>query len=118
MGRMRHLRRTGYEPVQARSPLRMRLALAVCGVVWGAAAAAGFAVYHQTGWAALCAVIAAVACLDAVLVIRHIRQGPHYQPGRSIPPYRPVDPGTGRRRGGDAGRTAAHGRRGPYDDRG
>lgn len=113
---MRHLRRTGYEPAQARSPLRMRLALAVCGVVWGAAAAAGFAVYHQPGWAAVCAVIAAVALLDALLVIRHIRQGPHYQPGRSIPPYRPVD--SGPERGRDADRPAAHGRRGPYDDRG
>jgi hypothetical protein len=93
MGRMGHLRRTGYEPVQARSPLRLRLGLAVCGVVWGAAAAAGFAVAGQPGWAAVCAVVAALACVDAMVVVRHIRQGPHYQPGRSIPPYRPADSG-------------------------
>ncbi|OSC54889.1 hypothetical protein B5181_36695, partial [Streptomyces sp. 4F] len=24
-----------------------------------------------------------------VVVLRRIRQGPHYQPGRDIPPYRP-----------------------------
>ena len=24
-------------------------------------------------------------------VVRHIRQGPHWQPGRDIPPYRPVE---------------------------
>jgi hypothetical protein len=91
MGQMRHPRRTGYEPVQARSPLRLRLGLAVCGVVWGAAAAVGFALVDQPGWAAVCAVIAAVACVDVALVIRHIRQGPHYQPGHDVPPYWPPD---------------------------
>lgn len=95
MGRMH---RTGYEPTQARSPLRLRLALAVCGVVWGVAAAVGFALVHQPGWAGVCAAIALVAAVDTVIVIRHIRQGPHYQPGRSIPPYRPVEPGPPRPR--------------------
>ena len=33
--------RTGYEPVQARSPLRLRLGLAVCGLVWAGAGAVG-----------------------------------------------------------------------------
>ncbi len=84
--------RTGDEPAHARSPLRLRLGLALCGVVWGTAAAVGFAVLGQPGWAAFCALVAAVAAIDAVLVVRRIRQGPHFQPGRDIPPYRPVEP--------------------------
>jgi hypothetical protein len=93
------MRRTGYEPTQARSPLRLRLGLAVCGLVWGIAAAVGFAAFGQPGWAAFCAVIAAVAAADCAIVVRHMRQGPHYQPGRSVPPYRPVDgPGSRQRR--------------------
>ncbi|SHM55162.1 DUF6343 family protein [Actinacidiphila paucisporea] len=85
------MRRTGYEPTQARSPLRLRLGLAVCGLVWGIAAAIGFAAYDQPGWAGFCAAIAAVAAADCLIVVRHMRQGPHYQPGRDIPPYRPAD---------------------------
>ncbi|MEV6006532.1 DUF6343 family protein [Streptomyces sp. NPDC051976] len=84
--------RTGYEPVQARSPLRMRLGLALCGLVWAGAGAVGFALEHQPGWAAALAAIALLAAVDIVIVVRHIRQGPHYQPGRGIPPYRPVEP--------------------------
>ncbi|WP_307795415.1 DUF6343 family protein [Actinacidiphila acididurans] len=106
------MRRTGYEPTQARSPLRLRLGLALCGLVWGIAAAVGFAAFHQPGWAAVCAVIAALAALDAALVIRHIRQGPHYQPGRSIPPYRPVDSERRGRR-----HRVGQGPQGPYDRR-
>jgi hypothetical protein len=83
--------RTGSEPVQARSPLRLRLGLALCGVVWGAAAAVGFALTGHPGFAAAVAAIGALALADAVVVVRHIRQGAHYQPGRSIPPYRPVE---------------------------
>ncbi|WP_333770913.1 DUF6343 family protein [Streptomyces sp. IBSBF 2435] len=85
------MRRTGYEPTQARSPLRLRLGLAVCGVVWGIGAAIGFALFAQPGWAALCAVIAAIAAADCVIVVRHMRQGARYQPGRDVPPYPPVD---------------------------
>ena len=84
--------RTGYEPVQARSPLRMRLGLAVCGLIWASAGAVGFALASQPGWAAALALIALLAAVDIVIVVRHIRQGPHYQPGRGIPPYRPVEP--------------------------
>ncbi|MBM9507100.1 hypothetical protein ITX44_21715 [Streptomyces sp. KK5PA1] len=109
---MSAMRRTGYEPTQARSPLRLRLGLALCGLVWGIAAAVGFAAFHQPGWAAVCAVIAALAALDAALVIRHIRQGPHYQPGRSIPPYRPVDSERRGRR-----HRVGQGPQGPYDRR-
>ncbi|WP_043181417.1 DUF6343 family protein [Streptomyces sp. NRRL F-5123] len=84
------MRRTGYEPTQARSPLRLRFGLAVCGLVWGIAAAVGFAFFGQPGWAAFCAAIAALAAADCVVVVRHMRQGPHYQPGRDVPPYEPV----------------------------
>jgi Family of unknown function (DUF6343) len=85
------MRRTGYEPTQARSPLRLRLGLAVCGVVWGIAAAVGFALLAQPGWAALCALIAAVAAVDTAVVVHRMHQGAHFQPGRDIPPYRPVE---------------------------
>lgn len=83
--------RTGNEPTHARSALRLRLGLAVCGVMWGIAAAVGFAVFGQPGWAAFCALVAAVAAIDTLVVVRHIRQGPHFQPGRDVPPYRPVE---------------------------
>lgn len=86
------MRRTGYEPTQARSPLRLRLGLAVCGLVWGIAAAVGFAVFDQPGWAGLCAAIAALAVVDCAVVVRRMRQGAHYQPGRGVPPYPPADP--------------------------
>jgi hypothetical protein len=89
---MARMRRTGYEPVQARSPLRLRLGLAVCGVVWGIAGAVGFAVAGQPGWTWALAAVALVAAIDALVVVRRIRQGPHYQPGRTVPPYRPADP--------------------------
>lgn len=88
--------RTGSEPVQARSPLRLRLALALFGLVWAAIASAGFAVAGQPGWAGVIAAIGLLALLDVIVVTRHIRQGPHYQPGRDVPPYRPVET----RRGG------------------
>lgn len=88
--------RTGSEPVQARSPLRLRLTLAVCGVVWATVAAIGFALAGQPGWTGVISAIGALALADAVVVIRHIRQGPHYQPGRDVPPYRPAE--TRRRR--------------------
>jgi hypothetical protein len=88
---MVRMHRTGCEPTQARSPLRLRLGLAICGMVWGVAAAVGFALAGLSGWAAVCAVIAALAAVDSLVVIRHIRQGPRYQPGRGVPPYHPVE---------------------------
>lgn len=84
--------RSGYEPIQARSPLRLRLGLAVCGVVWGIAAAVGFALFGLPAWAGLCALIAAVAAVDTLVVVHRMHQGAHYQPGRDVPPYRPVEP--------------------------
>ncbi|MYS18894.1 hypothetical protein GA0115240_10167 [Streptomyces sp. DvalAA-14] len=83
------MRRSGSEPTQARSPLRLRLGLALFGVVWGAGAAFGFAWAGEPGWAALLAFIGFLAAVDAVLVIRRFRQGARYQPGRDVPPYDP-----------------------------
>jgi hypothetical protein len=85
--------RTGNEPATARSPLRLRLGLAIFGAVVCAAAAIVFGVLGYTGWAAVFGVIAFVACVNTGVVIARIRQGPHYQPGPDIPPYeapRPV----------------------------
>jgi hypothetical protein len=84
--------RTGSEPRQARSPLRLRLTLAILGFVWATAAAVGFALASQPGWAGICAAIAAIAVVDTAVVVHRIHQGAHYQPGRDVPPYRPVEP--------------------------
>jgi hypothetical protein len=32
-----------------------------------------------------------VITVDLAMILRHVRQGPHYQPGRDIPPYRPPE---------------------------
>lgn len=82
--------RTGDEPVHARSPLRMRLGLATWGLLWTLGGAVAFAVVGRPGWAAACGALAVVTLVDLVLVIRHIRQGPHYQPGPDVPPYAPL----------------------------
>ncbi|WNI18657.1 DUF6343 family protein [Actinacidiphila sp. ITFR-21] len=85
------MRRGGSEPVQARSPLRLRLGLALLGVGCGTAAAVGFALAGRPGRAAVLAAVAALAAVDAVVVLRRIRQGARYQPGREVPPYRPAE---------------------------
>lgn len=87
---MPHLQRTGDEPAHARSPLRMRFWLALWGLLWMIAGTIGFAAIGYPGWAAACAALGAATAIDLMLVIRHIRQGPHYQPGREIPPYHPL----------------------------
>ncbi|MEU5719765.1 DUF6343 family protein [Streptomyces sp. NPDC020403] len=81
--------RTGSEPATARSPLRMRFWLSLWGMVWAAFGLAAFLVTGRPGWAAACAVLLVVTVTDCCLVVRHIRQGPHYQPGRDVPPYEP-----------------------------
>ncbi|MFD3682557.1 DUF6343 family protein [Streptomyces sp. NPDC058613] len=83
------MRRTGNEPVTARSPLRLRFWLSLWGLIWAAAGTALFALAGRPGWAAACGVIALLAAVDLAVVVRHIRQGPHYQPGRDVPPYEP-----------------------------
>jgi hypothetical protein len=82
--------RTGDEPAHARSPLRMRLWLAAWGLLWTAGGTVAFALAGRPGWAAACAALAVITLIDLALIIRHIRQGPHYQPGRQVPPYAPV----------------------------
>ncbi|MEV0035464.1 DUF6343 family protein [Streptomyces sp. NPDC050804] len=81
--------RTGSEPTTARSPLRMRLWLSIWGLIWTALGTSLLAVAGRTGWAVACGVLFVIVATDLVLVVRHIRQGPHYQPGRDIPPYEP-----------------------------
>ncbi|MEU9120683.1 DUF6343 family protein [Streptomyces sp. NPDC048506] len=81
--------RTGDEPLHARSPLRMRCGLALWGLLWAIAGAVAFADFGRPEWAAACATLALVAATDLVMVIRHIHQGAHYQPGRDVPPYEP-----------------------------
>lgn len=85
--------RTGNEPVTARSPLRLRWWLSLWGLLWAAGGTAVFSLAGRPGWAAACGALALLAAVDLVVVTRHIRQGPHYQPGRDVPPYAPP-PGT------------------------
>ncbi|MFI9120785.1 DUF6343 family protein [Streptomyces bikiniensis] len=88
--------RTGSEPVTARSPLRMRFWLSVWGLLWAAFGTVAFVLVGRAGWAAACGVLFLVVLVDLVLVVRRMRQGPHWQPGRDVPPYDP-DSGGGRR---------------------
>ncbi|MFI7100308.1 DUF6343 family protein [Streptomyces sp. NPDC050161] len=81
--------RTGNEPLHARSPLKIRCGLALWGLLWAVAGTVAFVVAGRPEWAAACAVLAAITATDLTLVIRHIHQGAHYQPGKEIPPYEP-----------------------------
>ncbi|MFE0775376.1 DUF6343 family protein [Streptomyces sp. NPDC058861] len=89
--------RTGNEPVTARSPLRMRFWLSVWGLLWAAFGTIAFALVGRPGWAAACGVLFLVVLVDMVLVVRRMRQGPHWQPGRDVPPYGPGRSGDGKR---------------------
>jgi len=93
--------RTGSEPSQARSALRLRVSLAVFGLACAAAGVVVFAVVGNTGWMVGFVVLGLITALDLAKVINRIRQGPHYQPGATTPPYRsvesPGDPGASRR---------------------
>ncbi|MBW5486177.1 DUF6343 family protein [Streptomyces bambusae] len=81
--------RSGNEPVTARSPLRLRLWLSVWGLLWALGGTAAFALAGRAGWAAACGVLALLVAVDLVMIVRHIRQGPHWQPGPDVPPYEP-----------------------------
>ncbi|GGY91750.1 hypothetical protein CP967_26160 [Streptomyces nitrosporeus] len=81
--------RTGSEPSTARSPLRMRLWLSLWGVAWATFGLVAFWVAGRPGWAAACGVLLLLVAVDLLVVIRRIRQGPRYQPGRDVPPYDP-----------------------------
>ncbi|MFF0228094.1 DUF6343 family protein [Streptomyces sp. NPDC004629] len=81
--------RTGSEPSTARSALRARFWLSVWGVAWAIFGTAVFALLDRTGWAIACGLLWLVTTVDLIMIVRHIRQGPHYQPGRDVPPYAP-----------------------------
>jgi Family of unknown function (DUF6343)/Protein of unknown function (DUF3099) len=82
--------RTGDEPSHARSPLRLRLALAVFGLGCAIIGCAIFAALDTTGWLIASIALGLVAIADMIIVLGHIHAGAHYQPGRGIPPYQPV----------------------------
>ena len=87
-----HPPRTGSEPLTARSPLRMRLWFSVWGLLWTAFGTVAFALTGRMGWAVACGVLLLIVLADLAWVVHRMRQGPHFQPGRDIPPYRPSDP--------------------------
>lgn len=82
--------RSGDEPVHARSPLRLRFWLALWGTLWMIAGTVFFVAVDQPVWAAVTAALAAITTVDIVVVVRHMRQGPRFQPGRDVPPYEPI----------------------------
>ncbi len=81
--------RSGNEPITARSPLRLRFWLGLWGLLWAVGGIVAFAVIGRPGWAIACGVLLLVVVTDLFMVVRHIRQGPHFQPGRDVPPYTP-----------------------------
>ncbi|GAB3169641.1 DUF6343 family protein [Streptomyces incanus] len=81
--------RTGSEPRTARSALRMRFWLSVWGEVWTVFGTVAFALAGYPGWALVCALLWLVVTIDLIVIVRHLRQGAHYQPGRDVPPYEP-----------------------------
>jgi Family of unknown function (DUF6343)/Protein of unknown function (DUF3099) len=84
--------RGGGEPIQARSALRLRVALAMFGLVCAVIGAVALRLIGQIGWMIAFIVLGVIAAVDLVVVAARIRQGPHYQPDAAVPPYRPVDP--------------------------
>jgi hypothetical protein len=84
--------RTGNEPSTARSPLRLRLGLALFGLVTSVAAVGLLAGRAPLVFVLLFAALGLSAAVDVAVVLRHLRQGPHFQPGPQIPPYRAAEP--------------------------
>lgn len=84
--------RSGDEPDHARSPQGLRLGVAVAGLLVSLGVGALFLRDRVVWGIALCAAGALASAVDGVLAVRRIRQGPHFQPGRDVPPYRPVLP--------------------------
>jgi len=81
--------RTGNEPTTARSPLRLRLGLSLWGLAWAVFGLTLFTLAGHPGWAAACGLLLLLILVDITVIVHHIHQGPHYQPGRDIPPYEP-----------------------------
>lgn len=82
--------RTGDEPAHARSALGLRLGLTLAGTVLWAGASALMLSAGMVAPGVVFAVIAVVSAANAAFVVHRIRQGPHFQPTRSVPPYRPL----------------------------
>jgi hypothetical protein len=77
--------------MHARSALGLRLALTVAGFAcWGVAAVIMLAAGEDV-LALVFGLVAILAVVNAGVVVHRMRQGPHWQPGRSTPPYHPVD---------------------------
>ncbi|GGN69035.1 hypothetical protein GCM10011579_042940 [Streptomyces albiflavescens] len=85
--------RTGSEPTTARSALRLRFWLSLWGLIWAIFGTAAFALAGRPGWAVACGVLWLIVTVDMTMILRHIHQGPHYQPGRDVPPYSPPESG-------------------------
>jgi len=83
--------RTGDEPLHARSALGLRLALTLAGFVCWAVAAAIMLVAGEGVLALVFGLIAVLALVNTGVVVHRMRQGPHWQPTRSTPPYHPLD---------------------------
>ena len=83
--------RSGDEPTHARSALRMRMWLALFGLVNGISGVIVFELLDSPPFLIVSGALCLVSAVNLAVVMRHIRQGPHYQPGRTIPPYRPVE---------------------------
>jgi hypothetical protein len=99
--------RSGDEPSHARSPLRLRLTLALVGALAALGGAALLWAGHEQMDALIAAGAGLLALANAAVVVRHLRTGPHYQPGRNIPPYRPVDDDPNLRSGPESAARAA-----------
>jgi hypothetical protein len=84
--------RSGDEPGHARSALRLRLILAGFGLVASVLSALVVQRVAPLPAVLLFLLIAVIAAVDLVIVGRQLRQGPHFQPGPTVPPYRPVEP--------------------------
>lgn len=90
---LQHRPRTGDEPTHARSPLRMRLTLACVGLGNGLLGVGIFGFWLRSlPFLVFFAGLALLALCNIAVVLVRIRQGAHYQPGRTVPPYHPVDP--------------------------
>lgn len=81
-----HRPRTGDEPTHARSPLRARLLLAFVGLANGLLGIGIFGFWLRTvPFLAIFAALTLIALVNIVVVLKRIRQGPHFQPGPDVP---------------------------------
>jgi hypothetical protein len=83
--------RTGDEPAHARSALGLRLALTLAGFACWAVAAVIMLLAGERLLGLVFALVAVLAGVNAGVVVHRMRQGPHWQPARTTPPYRPLE---------------------------